>query len=64
MITGELIKELIATVQKIDSELCPFCNEGHDPRNFHAKCPHCKGTMRLKVGEAAEISERMFEESR
>ena len=65
MITGNLIESLVDTVKACEQmETCPFCDEGHDPRNFGAKCEWCKGTMRLKVGEAVEISERMFEESR
>lgn len=62
--TGTLINGLLETVQKVDSEPCPFCDEGHSNGNFHVRCPFCKGTMRLKIGEAAEISERLWEESR
>jgi hypothetical protein len=62
--TGELIEGLIQVVVKVQTELYPFCEEGHSPHNFHVPCEFCKGMCRLAVGEAAEISQRLFEESR
>lgn len=62
--SGELINGLIAVVVKVQSESCPFCHEGHDSQNFGVRCQFCKGTLRLGLGEAAEISQRLFEEGR